>query len=227
MKISCIIPARGGSKGILKKNIINFLDNPLISYSIHQALKSEYIDDVYISSDDTEILDVALENGAKTISRPIEISGDCASSESALIHALESIEEKPDIIVFLQATSPLRISEDIDNAIKKLLSKNYDSVFSACNLEDFFVWEVKENSLVSINYDYENRKRRQEISNQIVENGSIYVFKVPPFLVARNRLCGKIGFSIMESWKVHEIDSLSDLGLCEFIYKQRIREGKQ
>lgn len=222
MNIVCIIPARGGSKGLYKKNITNFLGKPLITYSISQALKSKYITKVYVSSDDEEILKISEEAGANVIKRPPSISGEFATSESALLHVIKDIEESTDIVVFLQATSPLREGKDIDNAVEHLLNYNCDSVFSACNLEDLFIWEVEGENLKSINYDYNSRKRRQDISNQMVENGSIYVFRLPSFLIEKNRLHGKIGFSIMENWKVHEIDSLEDLNLCEFIYKERI-----
>ena len=140
------------------------------------------------------------------------------------MHAIQDKKiDKNDIVVFLQATSPLRNFVDIDNAIEKLISTKSDSVFSACKIEDFFVWERKDSKLKSINYDHNNRKRRQDIPKQFVENGSIYVFKVSTFLNVKNRLCGKIECSYMDHWKVHEIDSMEDLELCEFLYNKRIK----
>ena len=224
MNVVCIIPARGNSKGIHKKNIINFSGMPLISYSIKQAARSKYISKIYVSSDSQEILNISSEYGAEQIKRPENISGDYASSETALLHAIQDKKiDKNDIVVFLQATSPLRNFVDIDNAIEKLISTKSDSVFSACKIEDFFVWERKDSKLKSINYDHNNRKRRQDIPKQFVENGSIYVFKVSTFLNVKNRLCGKIECSYMDHWKVHEIDSMEDLELCEFLYNKRIK----
>ncbi len=226
LNIVCIIPARGGSKGIPKKNIIDVCGKPLVAWSIEQAQNSKYLKGhVYVSSDCDEILDVAKAYGAKTIKRPDDISGDKASSESALFHAILEIEKnssKIDLIVFLQATSPLRESKDIDNAIEELISKDFDSLFSASELEDFFIWTYDENkNLTSLNYDFLNRKRRQDVSAQFVENGSIYVFKPQVLFDHNNRLGGKIGMSLMENWKMYEIDSLEDKALCEYYIKSK------
>jgi CMP-N,N'-diacetyllegionaminic acid synthase len=226
MNIVCIIPARGGSKGIPKKNIINVAGKPLIAWSIEQAQNSKYLKDhVYISSDCDEILNVAKKHGANVIKRPDDISGDKASSESALFHAIFEIEknsDKVDLVVFLQATSPLRESKDIDNAIDELIEKKFDSLFSASELEDFFIWTYDDDkNLTSLNYDFLNRKRRQDVSAQFVENGSIYVFKPQVLFDHNNRLGGKIGMSLMESWKMYEIDSLEDKALCEYYIKSK------
>jgi CMP-N,N'-diacetyllegionaminic acid synthase len=222
MKISCIIPARGGSKGLPNKNILNFNGKPLISYSIKQSLNSRFINDVWVSSDSDEILEISKKYGANTIKRPYEISTDMSSSESAILHSIEDSLGDSDIIVFLQATSPLRDTKDIDNCIETLLKNNYDSLFSSCILEDFLFWEKDEENFNSKNYDYKNRKRRQDHKPDYLENGSIYVFKKDKFLIEKNRLFGKIGVSLMEIWKMFEIDDLSGFELCELIYKNKM-----
>lgn len=223
MKILCIIPARGGSKGIPKKNIIPFANKDLIGHSIDQALNSKYITDVIVSSDCDEILNVSKSYGAKTIKRPDDISTDTATSESALLHTIQSLEDEYKYLVFLQVTSPLRTTQDIDNCIKTTIEGNYDSVFSASILEDMLIWKTEENNLTSVNYDYKNRKRRQDSETQYVENGSIYVFKKEGFINNNNRLFGKIGLSLMESWKMFEIDSMEDLELCEIIFENKLK----
>jgi len=223
MKILCIIPARGGSKGIPKKNIIEFAGKPLISHSINQALNSKYITDVVVSSDSDEILEVSKLYGATTLKRPEELSTDTSSSESALIHTIKTLNKDYDYIVFLQATSPLRTTKDIDNSIESLINNNLDSVFSASILEDMLIWKSNNDSLESVNYDYKNRKRRQDSEIQYVENGSIYVFKKEGFIENNNRLFGKIGLSLMDGWKMFEIDSLEDLELCELIFKNKLK----
>jgi CMP-N,N'-diacetyllegionaminic acid synthase len=220
MSIKAIIPARGGSKGILKKNIVDFAGKPLLAWTIEQAKKASYIDAVYVSSDDDEILEVAKEHGANPIKRPPEISGDKATSESCLLHALQHMNA-PSAAVFLQATSPLREPQDIDHAIKKFNKEELDSLFSATPLEDFFIWRVNKAHVMSYNYDYRERKRRQDISGQIVENGSFYIFKPSVLAEHNNRLGGKIGYSLMDSWKLHEIDNLDDLELCEYLFKKK------
>ena len=229
MKVACIIPARGGSKGIPKKNIIDFNGNPLIYYSIKQALESKHIDaaDVYVTSDSKEILDISKSFGAIPILRPDNISSDTSSSESALIHAINQISDEYDTIVFLQATSPIRTSIDIDNCIDEFIEGDLDSLFSAGELDDFLIWEKDDNGkLCSVNYDYENRKRRQDSKIQYVENGSIYVFKKDGFLEGGNRLFGNQGLCLMDKWKMFEIDEPGDVELCEKIYASKIEEPK-
>lgn len=106
--------------------------------------------------------------------------------------------------------------------MEKLLEDNLDSLFSASELEDFFIWTYDKNhNLTSLNYDFLNRKRRQDVSAQFVENGSIYVFKPYILFDHNNRLGGKIGMSLMESWKLYEIDSLEDKELCEYYIKSK------
>lgn len=216
--IVAIIPARGGSKGINKKNQVNFAGEPLIKWTISQAKKSNQILNVYVSSDDQEILDISQNAGAIPLRRPEEISGDYSSSEECLNHFINSIEIIPDIVVFLQPTSPLRETKDIDLAIDVFKQSNLDSLFSATNAGDHFIWSTTEGGLRSENYDYKNRKRRQDICGQIIENGSFYIFKPKILLKNNNRLGGNIGFFLMDEWKVYEIDNMDDLKMCEFLF---------
>jgi len=222
-KIIAIIPARGGSKTIPKKNIVDFCDRPLIAWSIEDLKESKYINDIYISTDDKEIAAVSEKCGAKIIWRPEEISGDQASSEEALKHALNEIQknnpEKIDYVVFLQATSPLREPEDIDRAVDKIISQEADSLFSGSEIGDFYIWREKNGRLESLNYDYKNRKRRQDFEKQFVENGSIYIFKPEVLFKHNNRLGEKIAISQMEFWKSFEIDDSKDLDFCKEIFK--------
>jgi len=223
-KIAAIIPARGGSKGIPNKNLINFCGQPLLLHTIQQSLLSYYISDVFVSSDCDKILTVATNNGAQAIKRPKKYSTDESQSELAIKHFL-SLKSSYDIIVFLQATSPLRETRDIDNAIKKFINNKYDSLFSATNAEDSFIWSMSDNKIKSLTYDYKDRKRRQDISNLLLENGSFYIFEAKGFGTFNNRLFGNIGFFVMEAWKKYEIDNLSDLQICELIYKNRMKNG--
>jgi CMP-N,N'-diacetyllegionaminic acid synthase len=224
----CILLARGGSKGIPKKNIIDFNGHPLIYYSIKQALNSKYIKEVYVSSDSDEILNISSKYGAKPVKRPESIAGDKSSSEDALIHCIDCIGnlEEDDTIVFMQVTSPLRESIDIDKAIENFQENDYDSLFTASALEDLLIWEIKQGNLKSLNYDYKSRKMRQENSPQFVENGSIYIFKKSILYTNKNRLGGKIGIYIMENWKMFEIDDYEGLDLCKMLYANKLN-GKQ
>lgn len=162
--IIAIIPARGGSKSIPKKNIIDFCGKPLIAWSIEQALGSKYIGKVYVTTDDKEISEVSRRFGATIIQRPIELATDMSSSEDALFHAISEIEMQTtiDAVVFLQATSPLRENQDIDNAMELFLREKVDSLFSAAVLEDFCIWENTGAGMRSVTFDYKNRGRRQD-----------------------------------------------------------------
>jgi N-acylneuraminate cytidylyltransferase len=220
MGVIAIIPARGESKRLPRKNIIDFCGKPLIVWSILQSLESTFVEEVYVSSDSEEILDVAEKNGALGIKRPTELAADTSTSESALLHALDQVEKSPgnkaELVVFLQATSPLREVADIDGAVRKLRDDGADSLFSSSKLEDFFIWEQRPEGLNSLNFDFKKRARRQDVKPQYVENGSIYVFKTEILRKYNNRLGGNITTYEMEFWKTWEIDSMDDKELCEW-----------
>jgi len=227
--IVAIIPARGGSKGIPKKNLINFCGKPLISWTINQALFTKSISTVWVTSDSEEILNVAKKLGANTISRSKSLSSDTSTTESTWKHALKIIEEKTgsvDMVIGLQPTSPIRESKDIEKAIQIFKKSKSDSLFSATEIGDFYVWQKKKQKLTSLNYDYENRGRRQDYTKQYVENGSFYIFKPQTLKKFNNRLGGKIEISLMDFWKSFEIDSFEDLELCETLMKHYILRNK-
>ena len=122
-RVLSIIPARGGSKGLSRKNIVNLAGKPLIVWTIEASLGSKYITKTVVSSDDKEILDISVEYGAEIIRRPDYLAGDTTTSESVVSHAidyLQSTGEEFDIVVLLQPTSPLRNAKDIDNSFEKL-----------------------------------------------------------------------------------------------------------
>lgn len=220
-----IIPARGGSKGIPRKNVLPFHGKPLIWWSIHQAMKTPEIDTVYVSSDNAEILDLATQYGAKTIVRPDEIAGDKATSESAMVHALGVVGQDVGLVLMLQPTSPLRKPDDMSRAIQQFRSEGWDSGFSGAVLEDFLIWEkTADNTYRSMNYDYLNRGRRQDRKPQYVENGSIYLFKPEIMLTQNNRMGGKIGIAIQEFWQSFEIDNSEDWGFVESLFSQHLEK---
>lgn len=224
-KTVAIILARAGSKGIPSKNIIDFCAKPLIQWSIEQALAVDSIDSVWVSSDGDQILDIAEKCGAKVIKRPAPISGDDASSESAWLHALEYIEQfenKINCIIGMQPTSPIRHAYDLKNALVQFQQENLDSLFSAVEIEDFFMWEIIDGQVDSINYDYRARKRRQDIQKKYLENGSFYIFKSVSLKNSSNRLSGKIGMYLMPRYKMFQIDMPEDLKLCESIMKDYV-----
>lgn len=217
--IITIIPARGGSKGIPGKNIRPLLGKPLIAHSIMDAQEAQLVDRIYVTTDDQEIASVSLNYRAEVIQRPVEFATDTASSESALVHALEEIEKTgvtPELIVFLQCTSPLRSGSEIDRAIEQIRKENADSLLSVSPTHRF-LWHKVDGVVESINYDYRHRQRRQDINPQYMENGSIYIFKPWVLKELNNRLGGKISLFVMDEEQSHEIDSLSDFEYIEFL----------
>ena len=219
-----IILARGGSKGIPDKNLLNFAGKPLVAWSILQARAAKAIDRVFVSSDSPAILGVATEYGALPIRRPDELSSDTASSEAALMHALDAIAKErgadPEPIVFLQATSPLREPADIDGAVATFHSQGADSLFSDAVLDDLCAWHEEDGVLKGKTFDPFNRGRRQDRKPLYLENGSIYVFMPALLRKTGNRLGGKIARYTMDYWKSFEIDTLENAELCEYYFRK-------
>ncbi len=212
MYIHSIILARGGSKGIKNKNLFPIKNKPLIYWSIKRSTESKYVNYTWVSSNDNKILKFSKKNKAKIIKRPSELSKDNSSSESAWIHAINYIKKnyKIDLILGIQPTSPIRNKNDFDKAIKFFLKKKYDSLFSSNKIHDINTWKINKGKLVS-KYNYKKRKRRQEIKNNFLENGSFYIFKSKEFLKKKNRLFGKIGKYDMEKKAMYQIDDKIDI----------------
>ncbi len=224
LNIAAVIPARGGSKGIPNKNIVSICGHPLVSWSIHQAKSSRRISSVWVSSDDFQILQISKNYGSNVIERPSELSNDNSSSESAWIHAINYLSNLmifPDLIVGMQATSPIRNYEDLDGAIENFISKNYDSLVTVTEIEDYFTWKInKDGNLQPLNHDMNNRKPRQQISSSYLENGSFYIFKPSLIKKFQNRLYGRVGMYLMDKHKSFQIDNAEDLKICSAIMKE-------
>ena len=223
-QVIAIIPARGGSKGLPGKNLRRLAGQPLIAHTIHQARAASCIERVVVSTDDDAIAALAQASGAQVIRRPAELAGDTATSERALVHVLERLEREeryvPELVVFLQCTSPLRRPQDIDEAVATLRRERADSLFSACRAHPF-VWERREGGLRSATYDWRRRPRRQELPEQFVENGSIYVTRAWLLRQSGNRLGGKIAVYEMSPMDSIQVDTEDDWRLLELAFGAR------
>ncbi|MGR4931066.1 acylneuraminate cytidylyltransferase family protein [Bradyrhizobium sp. CAR08] len=221
-KTLAVIAARGGSKGIPHKNLLDLCGKPLIAWTVEQARAARGVDVVAVSSDSDNILAAAEVAGAIGVRRPEDISGDLASSESAWLHALNAADERMgrfERIVALQATSPIRESSDIEDALATFDRDHLDSLLSVCEVEDYFNWRIGASGPEPINYDYHNRRMRQQIEKRYLENGSFYVL-IPSLLREQNnRLGGKIGFHVMDRHKMFQIDRPEDVKLCAAIMR--------
>jgi N-acylneuraminate cytidylyltransferase len=217
-----VIPARGGSKGVPRKNLRRVGGVPLIARAITSARAARGIDRVVVSTDDEEIAAVAREWGAGVVVRPPELSGDAASSESALEHALAELARLGvgvDILVFLQATSAFIDPADLDAAIERVRAGESDSVFSA--VESWgFLWRTDAGSptgATGINHDYRRRPRRQERSPEFLETGAFYVMDAAGFRSAQHRFFGRIGIALVPEAHAIEIDTEEQLALASAI----------
>lgn len=217
--IPALIPARGGSKGIPKKNIIPFRGTPLIAYTIEQAKASSAVDDVFVTTDSAEIAGVSREWGAKVINRPSELAQDTSATEPALVHAVTWLEDQGydvDPIVLLQCTSPVREPADIDGAVAKVVENGYDSALTCCEDHSFY-WTVTPESAEASNYDPSKRARRQDMDQQYLENGSVYVTDQALLMNEECRLGGDIAIQVMPKHRSFEIDSHEDLRIAEAV----------
>tara|TARA_R110001592_G_scaffold214065_1_gene466908 strand:+ start:1172 stop:1804 length:633 start_codon:yes stop_codon:yes gene_type:complete len=207
MKIVSVILARGGSKGIPKKNVVNFNNKPLIYHTINASLNSK-IKETWVSTDDQEITEISDSIGANVLQRPSNLATDVSQSEDALLHFAENVDF--DMLVFIQPTSPLLYGHDIDKGINMM--NNYDSVFSAYKEHWYPRWtkQFKPNK-----WDINNRPRRQDVEEQYVENGAFYITTKQGLLKSRLRYSGNIGIVEMPLWRSFQVDTLQDLNLME------------
>jgi len=230
MECLAIIPARGGSKGIPRKNILPLAGKPLIAYNVEQAKLARSVNRVVVSTDDAEIGAVARQYGAEVVWRPAEISGDSASSESALLHVLESLQAaegyQPDVLVFLQCTSPLTLAEDIDGTVEALLDAQADTALAVIPFH-YFLWKPQpDGDAIGINHNKSYRPLRQEREPQYLETGAVYVMRVAGFETARHRFFGKTALYIMPSERRLEIDDPVDFKVAEVLLRDQL-QGRQ
>jgi len=182
------------------------------------------IADIWVSSDDEEILDIAERYGARKILRPKELSGDSAPSEAAWSHSVSYIEDRVDnsvdYVLGPQATSPLREPKDFRQAISKIQASDADSLLSVVRITDHFIWEDHiEGGYRPTNYDHRSRKPRQQIDSRFLENGSFYLFKPELLRQTGSRLGGEIEIYVMNNYKVFQIDNHDDIRLCATIMR--------
>ena len=220
MQIVAVIPARGGSKGIPKKNIRLMYGKPLISYSINNAKNSHYITDVFVTTDSDEIAEVAEEYGAEVIKRDESLSSDLVTLDPVIYHAKNCAEKiknkKYDVVVTLQPTSPLLKVATLDNAIEYFIKGNFDTVISVIN-KPHLSWGKKENKIVPL---YKERKNRQELPPQYFETGAFLIAKSDA--VKNNTRIGEnvSVFEVPEEESI-DIDDKNDWLLTENIMKRK------
>jgi len=207
-----IIPARGGSQRLPRKNVLDLCGKPLIVWSIEAGFNSKYVDKVVVTSDDDEILDISKKCGAETIKRPDELASDTATTFDAIKHTIENLP-KYDYIVLLQPTSPLRNQKHTDEAIELLEEKNSDAVVSVCEMDHSPLWS---NTLPSdrcmSNFLKEEvlNKRSQDLEKYYRLNGAIYICQTEKLLENK-------GFVLKDNIFAYEMDRKSSIDIDEEI----------
>jgi CMP-N-acetylneuraminic acid synthetase len=215
-----VIPARGGSKRLPRKNVLDLAGKPLIAWTIEAAKNSKYIDHFVVSTDDQEISDVSKKYGAEVLTRPGELATDTASSVDVVLHAIASQNQPYDYVILLQPTSPLRTAQHIDEAIELFFEKNANAVISVCetdhsplwantlpddgNMDDFIREEVK-------------GKRSQDLPAYYRLNGAVYIADTVSVVKEKSFYPEKTYSYVMEKSVSVDVDHRFDFKLVEVI----------
>lgn len=215
MKVLALIPARGGSKGLPRKNVVETGGHPLIAWTISAAKKSKYVSDVIVSTDDEEIKSVSLKYGAKVpFLRPAELSSDTAKSIDVALHALHFCQnEAYDLLVFLQPTSPLRTADDIDDAIEQMVAKGAASCVSICEVQQspYLMYTVGADGSLSSLLPATKWTRRQDFPTVYALNGAVYVSLCQRLLSEKSFFDDATVGYIMPLKRSVDIDTADDL----------------
>ena len=209
MKIVSVILARGGSKGIPNKNIMLLKGKPLIQYSIDASLSSK-VHETWVSTDCSYIKKEAINCGANVLDRPKELASDTSPSEEALLHFSKHVNF--DILVFLQPTSPMILSQDINAGLDQLINLDYDSLFSVYREHWVPRWSL---NLEPKNWAMDKRPMRQNVDELLVENGAFYISTRKQLLNSKLRYGGKIGYFEMPLYRSFQIDTYDDIELMK------------
>jgi CMP-N-acetylneuraminic acid synthetase len=236
MEIIALIPARGGSKGLPRKNIRLLTGKPLIAWTIEQAKSSRYIDKVVVSTDDPEIAEIAEKYGAEVpFLRPEELATDDAKTIDVIMHAVNRFENDGkyfDIVVLLEPTSPLRKEDDLDNSIEFFI-KNIDKVDSLVSvgevhLENPYIMKKVENGWVKpfIEID-ENLYQRQQLPKIYFPYGVIYLSKISTLKKYKTFYQERTIPYLIERWQNYEIDDVYDFICIEAILRHKLSEVRR
>jgi CMP-N-acetylneuraminic acid synthetase len=194
----------------------------LLHRAIDAARDSRYVATTIVTTDEPGIASQALARGAVVVDRPAELASDTASSEAALLHALDCEHDRvgylPDILVFIQCTSPFVISQDIDGVVARLLEERADCALAVCRFHGF-LWK-NPGDANGVNHDKSVRKRRQELQPEYLETGAVYAMRTLGFREARHRFFGRVVLHEMPVERALEVDTPDDLWLARCLAEQ-------
>ena len=224
MSVLAIIPARGGSKGILQKNVKLLAGKPLITWTIEAAKKAKYIDRVIVSTDDEKISDIAKQHGAEVpFLRPAELSKDEATTVDTVLHAINQLPGY-DWLLLLQPTSPLRTASDIDSFFNFCQNHKANSTASICKVNKHPYWMYTRNDsyeLQSFVKESIGITRRQDLPSAYSLNGALYLVKVDWFLKHKSFINEETKGYLMSPEKSVDIDSIEDWNWAEYLINQK------
>ena len=227
-KILSIITARGGSKGLKRKNVVDLAGKPLIAWTIEASLDSKYITKTIVSSDDKEALDIYKEYGANDVRRPDDLSSDNATSESVIKHTIDYLESKGemfDIVILLQPTSPLRNSKDIDSAFEIMFNSDATAVISTSEFDNKILKtfiETPDGFLKGVSNNEYPFMRRQDLPAVYMSNGAIYIIDMYIFNKTLSLITDRTVPYLMPANKSFDVDSESDLLSIERLIKSNL-----
>ncbi|MCL1160667.1 acylneuraminate cytidylyltransferase family protein [Shewanella chilikensis] len=230
-KFVALITARGGSKGLPRKNVLPVNGTPLIGLTINSAKQCDFISDVFVSTEDTEIAKISIEYGAKIIKRPDELATDTASSINVVSHAIQSLESDKisfSDMVLLQPTSPLRTSVHLNEALTQYIEKAAScviSVFEPAYTPVKSYIQAKDGTINGLYSDEAPYSRRQDLPKAYQPNGAIYAFSVVEFKKVNHFPRTNVYPYIMSVDDSADIDSIEDLKLVEKRLKE-LANGK-
>lgn len=225
MRVLCVIPVRGGSKGIPRKNLKPIAGKPLVAWTIEQALEAakeledQHTLDVLVSTDDAELAQIARDYGAQVpFIRPAELAQDTTATEPVIEHAIDfytQAGQRPDAVMLLQATSPVRLPGTLARAVRQFAESDSDSMVGVIPIGPF-IWAATEPPTAQ--YEVMARPRRQELTRETFryrENGSMYITKTELYETIHNRLGGKIELFMLDEVEGVDIDAMIDFTVAE------------
>ena len=216
-----LIPARGGSKGLKKKNLYPVNNKPLISWTIESAISSHYLEQIFVSSDDNSILEIASKEGVNCIERPASLAEDTSSMESVIMHSIEQIDKQGigfKYLILLQPTSPLRDSKDIDLACKKFIQLKANSLISVTNVESSVLKTLVKDDNGFLRPAFDNKfpsMNRQQLPLAYRPNGAIYIINKKLFLNNPTLFQKDTAMYEMKENKSIDVDSINDIHTIE------------
>jgi CMP-N,N'-diacetyllegionaminic acid synthase len=225
-RILCIVTARKNSKGLKNKNIKKINGKELFLWPLYAAKKSQYIDEIIISTDSEKIISIAKKNNFHApFKRPARLATDKSSSSDVILHALNFFKNKNinfDYVVILEPTSPLTTTSDIDKAIKLIVKKKTESLVSVCKSEryhPYFHYKLSKKLLLKNFFKKINHVRRQDLPSSYFLDGSIYILRVKYFLKKKKIINNKMTGFVISKIKSFEIDDKIDYEIIKFLKK--------